>query len=106
MATLTEKVSRRYRVQFTISKQLHCTYTEYLKIADELKLTIDFGRDFDRWFAGQLEQVRRQLFDLTKEQTPGHVPVDSPIEPDFQVVSVQMSGSAIKGDAGNGRGPQ
>lgn len=61
MANITERSNKRNRVQFTVNCSLHKTYKGCLTQADQLKVTIDFCRDFERWFSGQLEQVSRDL---------------------------------------------
>lgn len=67
MATIVEKNTRRYRVQFTMSRPLHQSYEGALERARKLGLVIDFSRDFEKWFANQLEQVSRELQQLEDE---------------------------------------
>jgi hypothetical protein len=61
MASITKKNNRRYRVQFTMRRELYETYHELLERASELRVVIDFVSDFETWFAGQLDQVRHEL---------------------------------------------
>lgn len=68
MAVITEKNTRRYRVQFTISRAIHQTYEASLERARKLGVVIDFTRDFEKFFANQLEQVARELQQLEGEQ--------------------------------------
>ena len=61
MANIEKKTGRRYRVQFTVTQTLHLTYQNCLRQADNLGLSIDFTKDFQRWFSGQVEQVAKDL---------------------------------------------
>jgi len=64
MASITEKNTRRYRVQFTMSRSLFQLYEANMARAANLHLIIDFSRDFEKWFSGQMEQVTRELQQL------------------------------------------
>jgi hypothetical protein len=68
MAVISEKNTRRYRVQFTMSRTLHQAYEASLERASSLNVVIDFSRDFEKWFSNQLEQVARELQQLEDEQ--------------------------------------
>jgi len=68
MALITAKNSRRYRVQFTMRRELHETYEAYLTRAAALHLLIDFGNDFEEWFENQLHQVEQELDRLESRQ--------------------------------------
>jgi len=70
MATISEKNTRRYRVQFSMSRALYQAYEANMDLANRLKVTIDFTRDFEKWFAVQLDQVARELQQLESEQGP------------------------------------
>lgn len=61
MATILEKNTRRYRMQFSMRRELYEQYQTLLSRASEIGVVIDFTSDFDTWFAGQLDQVRQQL---------------------------------------------
>lgn len=61
MATIIQKNKRRNRVQFSMSEQLFESHQQNLEVAKDLGATIDYSRDFERWFAGQLEQVTKEL---------------------------------------------
>lgn len=61
MAIIVEKCKRRYRVQFSISRKQHESHQQCLQKAEQLGLTIDFSRDFERWFSSQLDQLIRDL---------------------------------------------
>ena len=61
MAHITQKNSRRYRVQFTMRRELHEKYEAHLARAEKLQLVIDFGHDFEGWFANQLNQIGQEL---------------------------------------------
>lgn len=64
MATISEKNTRRYRIQFTMHRELYEHYQTLQNRASELGVIIDFVSDFETWFAGQLDQVRHKLHDL------------------------------------------
>lgn len=84
MATILEKNTRRFRVQFSMSRALYGDYQQCLHLAEELKVTIDFSRDFERWFSVQLEQANRELRRLKGEQeevkSPGQLATVKPGE--------------------------
>lgn len=61
MASITQKNNRRYRVQFTMRRELYETYQALLERASELRVVIDFSHDFEEWFSNQLEQVSHEL---------------------------------------------
>ena len=61
MAFISEKSTRRYRMQFTMRRESYELYQALLCRASELGVAIDFASDFDTWFAGQLDQVRHEL---------------------------------------------
>ena len=73
MARITAKNNRRYRVQFTMRRELHEIYGAYLTRAAALHLLIDFGHDFEEWFENQLQQVGQELDRLEARQ-----PLNSP----------------------------
>lgn len=64
MASITQKSNRRYRVQFTMRRELYETYQMLLERASELRVVIDFAYDFEEWFSNQLEQVSQELAKL------------------------------------------
>lgn len=66
MAVIVDKKKRRFRMQFSISKEQHGLHQQCLQRAEKLGLTIDFSNDFERWLKSQLEQVNREL--LQREQ--------------------------------------
>lgn len=84
MASITQKNNRRYRVQFTMSRELYETYQALLERASEQRVVIDFSHDFEEWFSNQLEQVSRELAKLeAQSQRPsqprpndGHTALD------------------------------
>jgi hypothetical protein len=67
MASITEKNSRRYRVQFTMSRSLYQVYEANMERAANLHVVIDFSKDFEKWFSGQMEQVSKELQQLESE---------------------------------------
>lgn len=69
MARITQKQNRRYRMQFTMRRELHEIYEACLAKAGKLCLVIDFSHDFDKWFKNQLEQVELELDRLEAEQS-------------------------------------
>lgn len=87
MASITERSNKRNRVQFTVSGILHKTYRGCLAQADQLKVTVDFCRDFERWFSGQLDQVSRDL-DRLQSQSTTH-----------SATSIQSTGNVVAEDA-------
>lgn len=78
MATIVEKNTRRFRVQFSMSRSLFDNYQQCLLLAEELKVTIDFSRDFEKWFSVQLEQANRELRSLRGQQEEVHSPSQIP----------------------------
>ena len=68
MARITQKNSRRYRVQFTMRRELHEMYEAHLARAEKLQLVIDFGPDFEGWFANQLNQIGQDLQRLAAKE--------------------------------------
>lgn len=64
MASIAQKSNRRYRVQFTMRRELYETYQTLLERASELRVVIDFAYDFVEWFSNQLEQVSHELAKL------------------------------------------
>ena len=69
MAIITEKQTRRNRVQFTMPRQLFEAHQRNLELAKELGAIIDFNRDFERWVFSQIEQVAKELGRLKEEST-------------------------------------
>jgi hypothetical protein len=61
MAFISEKCTRRYRMQFSMRRESYELYQALLCRASELGVVIDFASDFEIWFAGQLDQVRHEL---------------------------------------------
>ncbi len=61
MAQITKKKSARHRIQISMRPELHTIYTSYKQRAKALGLEIDFKRNFEQWFEGQLEQLGREL---------------------------------------------
>lgn len=82
MPKIIQKATRRNRVQFTVSQPLYNNYLGCMQLAEQLKVTIDFSRDFDRWFSSQLEQAKKDL-----EEMAGQV--------------AATSGSGVNTDRGN-----
>ncbi len=78
MAKITNKSTRRYRMQFTMSRESFELYQALLCRASELGLVVDFATDFESWFAGQLDQVRHEL--QTHENTSVEVRGDNDTE--------------------------
>jgi len=68
MARITAKNNRRYRVQFTMRRELYEIYEAYLTRAAALHLLIDFGHDFEEWFENQIQQVGQELDRLEARQ--------------------------------------
>lgn len=61
MATLIQKNNRRHRIQLSMSGKLYNQYEANLQRAKQLQVTLDFTKDFERWFASQMEQVNKEL---------------------------------------------
>jgi multidrug efflux pump subunit AcrA (membrane-fusion protein) len=107
MAIITEKNTRRYRVQFTLSRALYQSYEASLEHARKLGVVIDFMRDFSKFFAAQLEQVTKELQQLETEQSQSEktqrivqTPGKSKATPSVQPVTdiIDMKGGADHGD--------
>lgn len=69
MARLTEKNHRRFRIQFSMRRELYERYEASLTRAASLRLLIDFNQDFEDWLSHQLQQVQQEL-DLIEAQHP------------------------------------
>lgn len=61
MATIVQKNNRRHRIQLSMSSMLYNQYEANLQRAKQLQVTLDFTKDFERWFASQMEQVNKEL---------------------------------------------
>jgi|GEM_PF-1310747 len=94
MATIEEKNPRRFRVQFTMTRALHESYESSQERASRLNVVIDFSRDFQKWFAGQLEQVSRELQQLEEEQAKAVKPQPVTTAPVGQTLSSIRSATA------------
>ena len=68
MARITEKNSRRFRVQFTMHRELYELYEASQIRAASQCLIIDFNQDFEDWFGQQLQQVQKELDRLEVRQ--------------------------------------
>jgi len=68
MASITTKNTRRYRIQFTMRRELYESYETQLKRAQKLQLVIDFVRDFEVWFENQIRQVEHDMDKLDAAQ--------------------------------------
>ena len=73
MACITQKKGRRYRVQFTMKRELFTIFQESLDLAEKLGVVINFGHDFEEWFGNQLAEIKRELENLQKHRSsPEH----------------------------------
>lgn len=61
MSQITREKSTRHRIQFSMRPEMHKLYTSYKQKAKSLGLEVDFKRNFEKWFEGQLEQLAREL---------------------------------------------
>jgi hypothetical protein len=68
MARITEKNGRRFRVQFTMRRELYERYETCLTRAASLRLLVDFSQDFEDWFGRQLQQVQEELDRMESQQ--------------------------------------
>ena len=66
MAKIIHKNNRRYRIQFSMNRDLYETYQDIIARAGELEAVVGFADDFERWFADQLVQVGRLLEEYEK----------------------------------------
>ena len=69
MAQITRKKCARHRIEFSMCPELHKIYTSYRKKAKSLGLEIDFKRNFEQWFEGQLEQLGQELDGIAMDQS-------------------------------------
>lgn len=69
MASITTKNTRRYRIQFTMRRELYESYQTQLARAQKLQLVIDFARDFEEWFENQIRQVEQDMGKFETAQT-------------------------------------
>lgn len=73
MACITQKKGRRYRIQFTMKRELFEIYQESLELAEKLGVDINFGHDFEEWFGNQLAEIKREFENLQKNRSnPKH----------------------------------
>ena len=61
MARISEKNFRRFRIQFTMRRELYERYETAVTRAAALRLLLDFNQDFEAWFDQQLQQVEQEL---------------------------------------------
>ena len=106
MATISEKQTRRNRVQFTMPRHLYEAHQRNLDQAKELGAIIDFNRDFERWFIAQVDQVAKELTRMKEEATkfPPAKPKVSPLKTILnhsQESSPKMSEQAGVADGNN-----
>lgn len=103
MASIVEKNPRRFRVQFSMSRSLHSDYWQCMQLAEELKVSIDFTKDFERWFSAQLEQVTRELGKM-KRQHEGDQGADQSLaehgkkQPNAAAIGVKAPSSLPRGE--------
>jgi hypothetical protein len=77
MARISQKNSRRYRIQFTMRRELFEIYQKNLAQARKLGVVINFGQDFEEWFENQLLQIDQKFEELEAQQTgTGNAPTD------------------------------
>lgn len=96
MAIITEKQTRRNRVQFSMPKKLYETHQRNLELAKDLGAIIDFNRDFERWFGSQVEQVSKDLELLKKDASGGSVAQTNMLS--TKIISNHSSASVKKDD--------
>ena len=76
MACITQKKGRRYRIQFTMKRELFEIYQESLELAEKLGVDINFGHDFEEWFGNQLAEIKRELETLQGHRSnAGHLQI-------------------------------
>jgi hypothetical protein len=69
MARISQKNNRRYRIQFTMRRELFEIYQKNLARAKKLDVVINFGQDFEEWFENQLLQIKQKFEELEAQQT-------------------------------------
>ena len=74
MAVIVDKKKRRFRMQFSISREQHGLHQQCLQRAEKMGLIIDFSNDFERWLKTQLEQVNRELLQREQNAATGAAP--------------------------------
>lgn len=70
MSKYIEKKGRRYRTQFTMSRQLWERHQEALLLAAELGITVSVAEDFEKWFSKLVEQIHTDLGKKKSELKP------------------------------------
>lgn len=79
MARISPKNDRRYRIQFTMRRELFEIYQKNLEQAKKLGVVINFGQDFEEWFENQLLQIEEKFKELEAQQSEiGKTPTDEP----------------------------
>jgi hypothetical protein len=61
MPKIRHKNDRRYRIQFTLSRDLYQSYQALQERANRLHVIINYGEDFESWFGAQLEKAGQEL---------------------------------------------
>lgn len=61
MSRIAEKPTRRYRVQFSMSKQAWNKYMEAENLAAKMRLVIDYRTDFEKWFVKLIDNIINEL---------------------------------------------
>jgi len=66
MALIKTKNDRRYRIQFSMDRQLFFRYQATRTKAKALGLSIKFKKDFQKWFSDQLLEIDRVMEEMTR----------------------------------------
>lgn len=61
MSRIAERPSRRYRVQFSMTRETWARYMDAENLARELGVVIDYRTDFERWFIKLLDTIVKEL---------------------------------------------
>ena len=84
MAHFRKKPDGRCRVQFTLDCELHRRYVACRNRAKKLRYSIEFGSDFEAWFAGEIQEVERQLDEMERGfQDGGNIKVSTEDHDEF-----------------------
>jgi len=61
MPKISHIKTNRYRVQFSLGRELYQTYQDLQERANQLQVRIDYGSEFPEWFRNQIDKANHEL---------------------------------------------
>ncbi len=58
------EVGKGFKIQFHVPSKLKSLHDEVSQIARDLDARIDFRDSFNKWYEGELQSIRKELFKL------------------------------------------